>query len=283
MNLLEQTRYLIKKSGLKPDRLKGQNFCVDEKVLANMIKAAEVTSKETVVEVGAGFGFLTEALVKKANRVIAVELEPALAKILRNIQAVNDNLEVLEGDILNTGLLRSPSLAGLARNDYKIVANLPYSITSVFLKKFLTAKNQPQAMTLLLQREVAERICARAGQMSLLAISVQTYARPTIISFIKPDSFWPKPAVQSAIIKIDQLKPFPYSDVSEVQFWRIVKSGFSSKRKTLQNNLANSLHLPKDHVAQILTKIGLKITVRAQELSLDDWHKLSLTVNQPTP
>lgn len=278
MNLLEQTQYLIKKSGLKPDRLKGQNFCVDEKVLANMIKAAEVTGKETVVEVGAGFGFLTEALVKKARRVIAVELEPSLARILRNIQAVNNNLEVLEGDILTIqdhGLLKV--------DNFKIVANLPYSITSVFLKKFLTAKNQPHAMTLLLQREVAERICARAGQMSLLAVSVQLYAQSRIVSFVAPDSFWPKPSVQSAIIKIENIKPFPYSDISEVKFWRIVKCGFSAKRKTLQNNLANSLHLPKDQVAQILTNLGLKVTVRAQELSLDDWYKLSLIVNPPTP
>ncbi|MDP2586374.1 MAG: 16S rRNA (adenine(1518)-N(6)/adenine(1519)-N(6))-dimethyltransferase RsmA [Candidatus Komeilibacteria bacterium] len=275
MNLLEQTQYLIKKSGLKPNRLKGQNFCIDEKVLANMIKAAEVTAKETVVEVGAGFGFLTEALVKKAGQVIAVELEPVLARILKNIQAVNANLEVMEGDILTIqdhGLLKV--------DKYKIVANLPYSITSVFLKKFLTAKNQPSSMTLLLQREVAERICARAGQLSLLAISVQLYARPTIVSFIQPASFWPKPTVQSAIIKIDQLHAFPYSDVKEEHFWRIVKSGYCAKRKTLHNNLANSLHHPKDQVSEILAKIGLKNTVRAQELTIEHWHNLTLILDK---
>jgi len=272
MNLLEQTKILIRQNNLRPDKLKGQNFCVDEHVLANMIKAAEVTAKDTVVEVGAGFGFLTESLAHQAGRVIAVELEPALARILKNIQAVNDNLEVLEGDILRIqdhGLLKV--------DKFKIVANLPYSITSVFLKKFLTAKNKPESMTLLLQREVAERICARAGQMSLLAISVQLYAQPKIVSFIPSISFWPIPKVQSAIIKIDQLKPFPYSDISEDHFWRVVKSGFCAKRKTLHNNLANSLHLSKDQVSAILAKVGLKITVRAQELTLTNWH--DLTVN----
>ena len=270
MNLLEQTKFLIKQNNLKPDKLKGQNFCVDEKVLTAMVKAADLTANDTVLEVGAGFGFLTAELVKKAGHVIAVELEPAMAKILKNIQAVNDNLEVLEGDILriqDNGLLMV--------DKFKIVANLPYSITSAFLRKFLTSGNRPSSMTLLLQREVAERICSSAGQMSMLAISVQLYARPKIVSFIPSSSFWPIPKVQSAIIKIDQLKPFPYSDVKEDKFWQVVKSGFSSKRKTLHNNLSNSLHLSKDQISEILAKVGLKITVRAQELSIENWRQLS--------
>lgn len=271
MNLLEQTKILIRQNNLKPDKLKGQNFCVDEKVLAAMVNAADISANDTVLEVGAGFGFLTELFIKKAKRVIAVELEPALVKILKNIQAVNQNLEVLSGDILriqDDGLLKV--------DDYKIVANLPYSITSVFLKKFLTVKNPPTDMTLLLQKEVAERICAAPGQMSLLAISVQLYAKPKIVSIFGPEAFWPRPTVKSAIIKIKNIKPFPYSDIAEAKFWQVVKSGFCSKRKTLQNNLSNSLHLPKPLITQILAKIGLKNTVRAQELTLNSWHQLAV-------
>ncbi len=273
MNLLEQTQYLIKKTGLKPDRLKGQNFCVDEKVLADVVKTAEVSKNDTVLEVGAGFGFLTVKLAKAAGRVIAVEIDQDLIKVLRNLEKVYDNLEVVEGDILKISNFPSHgALYGVARNDFKVVANLPYSITSVFLRKFLTARPKPVSMTLLLQQEVAIRICAAAGQMSLLALSVQLYSEPKIVKLVSASSFWPKPRVDSAILHLGRIRDFPYAqEISEQHFWQVLRSSFCSKRKTLANNLASSLHLAKIEAETALKQAGLKPLVRAQELALADW------------
>jgi 16S rRNA (adenine1518-N6/adenine1519-N6)-dimethyltransferase len=163
------------------------------------------------------------------------------------------------------------------------VANLPYGISSAFLKKFLTAKNKPQSITLLLQREVAERICAPAGEMSLLSVSVQLYARPQIIKIISQKSFYPPPKVESAIIHLDRITDFPYTEMfsgltdrqAEKKYWQVLRAGFCSKRKTLENNLANSFHLPKNKVKQAILQAGLAPAARAQELSLDDWLKLT--------
>ena len=157
---------------------------------------------------------------------------------------------------------------------------MPYSITSTFLKKFLTGELKPESMTLLIQKEVAQRICARAGQMSLLALSVQLYAQPKIIRFVSKNSFWPKPKVDSAILQIDKIGGFPYqSQVEEQKFWQVLKIGFSAKRKTLENNLANGFYLPKEKARQIIVQAGLKPISRAQELSLAEWLRLAKSFN----
>ncbi|MBU1131266.1 ribosomal RNA small subunit methyltransferase A [Patescibacteria group bacterium] len=272
MDLLFQTKFFIKKTGLKPDKLKGQNFCVDEEVIKEMVRVAQVSNKDMVLEVGPGFGFLTAELLKKAKQVMAVELEKKLIGVLKRLEKVHQNLEVVEGDIFKIPNYKF-------KNSYKIVSNLPYSITSAFLKKFLTADNKPQAMTLLIQKEVAERICAKPGQMSRLALSVQLYGRPQIIKIVSPESFWPQPKVASAILQIDNIMAFPYADrLAEKDFWRIVRSGFCSKRKQLHNNLAGSLQLPADKVKQILLKLSLDPKIRAQELSINNWVELSCYV-----
>ena len=285
MNLLSQTKYLIKKVNLKPDKLKGQNFCIDEELLKEIVKAADVSGKDTVLEVGAGFGFLTTELLKKAKKVIAVEIDSKLFKVLKQLEKFNDNLEIIEGDILQIPrnkfqVTKKSQIPNLKFQNYKIVANLPYSITSTFLKKFLTGELKPESMTLLIQKEVAQRICARAGQMSLLALSVQLYAQPKIIRFVSKNSFWPKPKVDSAILQIDKIGGFPYqSQVEEQKFWQVLKIGFSAKRKTLENNLANGFYLPKEKARQIIVQAGLKPISRAQELSLAEWLRLAKSFN----
>jgi len=273
MNLLEKTKLLLKQTRLRPDKLKGQNFCVDEKVLQDMVLTAGLKKNETVLEVGPGFGFLTEKLLQACGRVIAVELERSLADLLKKSSGLYENLEVIGGDILKLDI--SKIIAG----PYKIAANLPYSITSFFLKKFLTAKAKPESMTLLVQREVAERICARPGVMSLLALSVQLYAKPEIIKKIDSSSFWPQPKVISAIIKIEEIRDFPFAEqVEEKVFWQIIKAGFCARRKTLENNLSNSFHLDKAKVKKIIEKAGLLSKVRPQELNLDSWLKIAITM-----
>jgi 16S rRNA (adenine1518-N6/adenine1519-N6)-dimethyltransferase len=282
MELIEQTKILIKQIGLKPDKLKGQNFCIDQKVIDQMIKAAELKADDIVLEVGPGFGFLTSALCQSAGRVIAVELEPELASITSRLKKFHHNLEVIQGNILKL----EPEKIFKNRNAsqpvaYKIVANLPYSITSVFIKKFLTVINQPQSLTLLLQKEVAERICAKAGQLSLLAISVQLYAQPQIAVQVKNECFWPQPKVGSAILKINNLHHYTENTkVTEKMLWQVVKSGFSSKRKQLHNNLANGLHLTKEQISLIFKKSALQPQVRAQQLSIEDWLKIAEIYHQ---
>ena len=272
MNLLEKTKLLLKQTRLRPDKLKGQNFCVDEKVLQDMVLTAGLKKNETVLEVGPGFGFLTEKLLQACGRVIAVELEPALADLLKKSSGLYENLEVIGGDILKL------DISEIITGPYKIAANLPYSITSFFLKKFLTAKVKPESITLLVQREVAERICARPGAMSLLALSVQLYAKPEIIKKIDSSSFWPQPKVVSAIIKIEEIRDFPFAEqVEEKVFWQIIKAGFCARRKTLENNLSNSFHLDKAKVKKIIEKAGLLSKVRPQELNLDSWLKIAIT------
>ena len=270
MDLLSQTKHLIKQTGLAPDKLKGQNFCVDQVVLEQMVSSASLSAKDTVLEIGPGFGFLTKGLVEKAKRVVAIELDQKLFANLENMSEANPNLEVINADILKV------KIEDLELGRYKIVANLPYGITSRFLKKFLASGIQPESMALLLQQEVAERICAPAGKMSLLAVSVQLYARPEIVASVGPEAFYPSPKVDSAIVLIKNIRPFPFGkEIDEKKYWSAVKAGFCSKRKTLENNLANSFHLPKAEVRGKLQKAGLKSNIRAQELTLENWLSLA--------
>jgi 16S rRNA (adenine1518-N6/adenine1519-N6)-dimethyltransferase len=164
MDLLEQTKYLIKQHHFAPNSLKGQNFCVDEKVLETMVKTADISQSDEVLEVGPGFGFLTAEILKKTSQVTAVELEACLVKMLQSLAELHSGLRVIHKDILRV------EDVDLNLKNYKIVANLPYSVTSAFLKKFLNIMPKPASMTLLVQKEVAERICSIPGQMSLLAI-----------------------------------------------------------------------------------------------------------------
>jgi len=291
MNLLEKTKLLIKQTHLRPDKLKGQNFCIDEKVLQEMIVAAELKADETVLEVGPGFGFLTDKLVQKCGKVVAVELEPVLASLLKKSEwlssTIGGNLEVVFGDILK---FRPEAYQPMAEDQnssthslkkFKIVANLPYGITSVFLKKFLTGEHKPESMTLLVQQEVAERICALPGEMSLLGLSVQLYAKPKIIKKVGSVCFWPQPKVVSAILKIEDIHDFPFAKQTEEKFfWQVLRAGFCAKRKTLENNLSNSFHLNKAEVKKIIEKIGLLGNVRAQELSLDNWLAVAVALQK---
>jgi 16S rRNA (adenine1518-N6/adenine1519-N6)-dimethyltransferase len=198
MDLLERTKEICKLHSIYPSRSKGQNFLIEENVYDKIIAAADLKKIDAVLEVGPGLGFLTAKLAAAAGKVLAVELDDKLAAYLRaDLSGKFENVEILNENVLD---LRLPS--PLLPADYKIVANLPYNITSVFIRKFLTAEHQPREMILMLQKEVAERICAKPGKMSLLALSVQFYAEPEIIAYVPKENFWPMPQVGSAIIKI---------------------------------------------------------------------------------
>jgi 16S rRNA (adenine1518-N6/adenine1519-N6)-dimethyltransferase len=276
-DIYKKTKEFCRLYNITPARSRGQNFLIKEEIYNKIIKTAEIKKDDVILEVGPGFGFLTAKLAQKAEKVIAVELDNKIAEILKTgfIAQGVDNIKVVNENILDLEINTPLAMGG--RGKYKIVANLPYNITSVFLKKFLSAENKPELMVLMLQREVAERICARPGKMSLLAVSVQFYAEPEIIAYAPAEDFWPQPEVDSAIIKIKIKSSPPFLNKggkNEKDFFRLVKIGFSARRKMLKNNLANGYHITQTEAEERLKQAGFSPKIRAQELSVADWKKL---------
>jgi len=267
-DLLAKTRELCRLFEIKPARSKGQNFLINEKIYDDLVKAAELKLEDTVLEIGPGLGFLTAKLAKKVKKVIAVELDDKLADYLQTgIDAQGlENIEIINEDILRVNLD-----SHLDKN-YKIVANLPYNISSLFLRLFLSARHKPELLVLMLQKEVAERIIATPPEMSILAVSVQYYGAPEIIRLVKAGNFWPEPKVDSAIIKI-KIKT-EETGLDDKKFFQIVRIGFSAKRKMLKNNLAAGLKFDQKKMANILVEQGFDLKIRAEDLSLADWQKL---------
>lgn len=270
MDLLKQMKEICRIYEISPKRSKGQNFLVTESIYDKIVTSAEIGQTETIVEVGPGLGFLTAKLAKKAKKVIAVELDDRLAEVLRigiDSQGV-ENVEILNQDILKF----NPENIG----PYKIVANIPYNISSILLRTFLEAKNKPEMMVLMVQKEVANRIVAQAPDMNMLALSVQFYGQPEIIKEVKAGNFWPEPKVDSAVIKI-KIKQTKYSREEEKIFFRLAKIGFAAKRKMLKNNLCGGLKLKGEErkkIEDIFEKLKFSPKVRAEDLSLENWENL---------
>jgi len=272
--MIDQIKKLCQAYGITPQRSKGQHFLMDATVIDTMVETARLTSRDTVLEVGPGLGILTEALVASAGRVVSVELDRKLFALLQAKFVASQNLELVNDDILHG------NLADRLGADYKVVANIPYNITSRFLKNILTAAVKPSTAVILVQKEVAERICAPAGQLSLLGISVQLYGRPAVIATVGRQQFWPMPAVDSAIVAIRDIQPAAaiaaqLKPVTEKQFWQLVRIGFSAKRKKLVNNLAAGLKVSGKNIESAAAEVGLASNVRAQNLMVADWQQLA--------
>ena len=276
MDLLEQTKNLCRLYDIKPARSRGQNFLIEEKIYDDVVAAADLRPDDFILEVGPGLGFLTAKLAARAKRVVAVEIDKKLVEALKaGLVAKNiKNVEVINENVLEIKI-QPPLFPPYQGGGYKIAANLPYNITSIFLRKFLEAGNKPELMVLMLQKEVAERITAEPGEMSLLAVSVQFYARPEIIEIVPKKCFWPEPEVDSAIVKITPLNPrLSGGREREREFFRLVKFGFSARRKMLKNNLAAGLRIGQAEAAAKIKQAGFNEKIRAQELAVADWLKL---------
>ena len=260
---------LMNQYGIRPTKKRGQNFLIDEEVYERILDTADLLDMDTVLEIGPGLGTLTGYLADEVQKVIAVELDKKLVELLRDTFVDHPTVAIVEGDILDQPV----SVFGV-QPPYKVVANIPYNITAPILRKFLVDDVQPTDMTLLMQREVGERITAKPGSMSILGISVQLYGTPSLVDIVPARALLPPPEVESCIVRIDNIHPFPYTDISERDFWRVVKIGFSAKRKQLKNNLASGLDISINDVVGALEKIGLLPTVRAQELSIMDWYEI---------
>lgn len=255
-----------------PSKL-GQNFLKNKDIVKRIINSANLTMDDVVLEIGPGRGILTEELAKVCNKVVAVEIDNDLIKILKDKFKNYENIEIINEDILKTDLVELIS-DKIQNSCYKVIANLPYYITSPIIRMFLESEFPPKEMILMVQKEVAERIVEKPGKMSILSVSVQYYADPELLFYVGKDNFDPIPEVDSAVIRItDNAKRVVQEESNK--FFRVVRAGFCSKRKTLVNNLANSFHLEKKEVEEKLKTVPLSGTARAQELDIEKWKKIS--------
>ena len=277
--LFSQTRKLMRRSGLRARKGLAQHFLVDDEVLKLVVSTAQLAPVDIVIEVGPGLGVLTAELARQAGRVLAIELDNKLAAILQQTLASFDNVAIINQDVLEIDpatLLREQEIKipSPADTSYKVVANLPYYITSPVLRHFLEASLKPQTMVVMVQKEVAESIAAAPGQMSLLSISVQFYGRPTVVSHVPADSFYPPPEVDSAILRIDVYSQPPIPITNVKGFFDLVRAGFTASRKQIANSLAQGLQLPKSEILPFLEKSDIAPQRRAETLTLEEWAHL---------
>ena len=260
---------LLKSHGLRPDKSLGQNFLVDDHHLARIVEASGVQPTDEVLEVGAGLGSLTRHLSAAARRVVAVELDKALLPILSQVLTGVENVEIVPGDILQIEISRY-----FKRSGFLVIANIPYYLTSNLIRHLLEAEPRPARLALTIQREVAQRACAQPPDMSLLSLSVQLYGKPHIAHHIPAGAFYPAPKVDSALLIVD-LFDAPRLPESKIEaFFKISKTAFSQKRKTLANSLAALPSLNKAEAAAKLEAAGIDPRRRPQTLTLEEWEKL---------
>jgi 16S rRNA (adenine1518-N6/adenine1519-N6)-dimethyltransferase len=280
-SLSAETRGLLRHFGLRVRKGLGQHFLVDEEVLGLITSAAELTLTDVVMEIGPGLGVLTRELAGHAGWVVAIELDDKLVTILNQTLARFSNVTIINEDVLRvtpSALLEEQKtrfpLAIASPFSYKVVANLPYYVTSPVLRHFLEASVKPQIMVVMVQKEVAEAITAGPGRLSLLGVSVQFYGEPVIISHVPARCFYPVPEVDSAILRIS-LYPQPAMAVADTKsFFKLVRAGFTAPRKQIVNSLVQGLGLPKTEVLLLLEKTGVLPRRRAETLALDEWARL---------
>jgi len=263
-------RALLRAYQLRPHKGLGQNFLIDQAALRKLTEAAEIEPLAEVLEIGPGVGSLTVWLAGAARRVVAVELDGQLMPILEQVLAEAKNVSLVHGDILK---IKPESL--LESDGYLVVANIPYYITSAIIRHLLESKPRPARLVLTMQREVAERICAQMGDLSLLALSVQVYGHPRAVLRIPAGAFYPAPKVDSVTLRVD-LYPQPLVPPENLPtFFRLAKAGFSQKRKTLRNALAGSLGWNRQQINDLLEQAEIDPQRRAETLSLDEWKRLT--------
>jgi len=276
----------LRRFDLQARKSLGQHFLIDRDVLELIVATAEITATDTVVEVGPGLGVLTGELAGKAGLVVAVEKDSRLSAVLGDTMTSRRNVTVINKDILEVepaSLLEGlPLPATVSPLSYKVVANLPYYITSAVLRHFLEAKVKPEIMVVMVQKEVAEAIVAEPGGMSLLSVSVQFYGRPGIISYVPAKCFYPAPEVDSAILRVDLYPQPPVAVTDEKTFFALVRAGFTAPRKQIANSLAQGLKWSKADVLSLLEKASIVTQRRAETLSLDEWARLWQVFTQVT-
>jgi 16S rRNA (adenine1518-N6/adenine1519-N6)-dimethyltransferase len=268
---------LVRRYQIDPKRSLGQNFLIDEGYLDKVAASAELTSADAVLEIGPGPGTLTERLAAQAGTVVAVELDDRLIDLLHSRFADRPAVRIVHGDILD---LRPADLFVPPAPSFKLVANLPYYITSAVLRHMLETPPRPTLAVVMVQKEVALRICARPGDLSLLAVSVRFYAAPRLVHTVPAGAFYPRPKVDSAVLRLDVYPEPAVRDVEPERFFRVVRAGFGQKRKQLANSLSAGLALPKPAVRQALEAAEIDPARRAETLDLHEWRNLALCLDE---
>jgi 16S rRNA (adenine1518-N6/adenine1519-N6)-dimethyltransferase len=261
---------LLRAHQLHPKKGLGQNFLSDPVTLQRIVDAAELQPDAHVLEVGPGLGSLTRYLARAAGHVVAVELDQALLPVLQEVLASFNNVRIVQGDILELNPAELMPVSG-----YMVVANIPYYITSAVIRHLLEAPVKPSRIVLTVQSEVADRIAAKPGKLSLLALSVQVYGQPRTAARIPAGAFYPPPKVDSAVVRVD-LYPEPLIPVEQLNtFFRLAKAGFHQKRKMLRNSLVGGLSLAQERVEELLQVAGIDPQRRAETLSIEEWRGLT--------
>jgi 16S rRNA (adenine1518-N6/adenine1519-N6)-dimethyltransferase len=275
---VHELRNMLYAHNMRPSKSFGQNFLIDRVVLQKIVEAADIAPGDELLEVGAGTGVLTRELAQRARRVVAVELERAMLELLQETIAEFPNVELIARNLL---LLDPLEVFGQA--DYKLVANLPYYITAPTFRHFLESANAPRLIVVMVQWEVAQRITAQPGDLSLLGISVQFYGQPSIIARVPAKAFYPAPKVDSAILRIDVHPQVPLSVAERDRFFRVVQAGFSMRRKQLHNSLTHGLHYKNERIREWLALATIDASRRAETLSIDEWLRLWRVIDQAVP
>ena len=260
---------LLRRYDLRPHKGLGQNFLQDPLALEKIVSAAEIQQTDTVLEIGPGLGSLTRYLAVSAREVIAVELDKNLLLPLQAVLSPYQNIHLIQGDILKL----SPTDLNLESN-YIVVANIPYYITSAVIRHLLESASKPRRIVLTVQKEVAQRICAKPGDLSLLALSVQVYGEPRVVATIPANAFFPAPKVDSAVLLVDIYSSPRIKEELLDTFFKLIKAGFSQKRKTLRNSLSSGLHISPPSAADLLTRANIDPQRRAETLSIEEWQRL---------
>ncbi len=264
----QEIKHLLEKHSLDPKKSLGQNFLIDKNISEKIIQAGEISKTDTVIEVGSGVGSLTVPLSQKAKKVITIEKDEKMIPPLKEVLKEINNIEIINKDVL----LFTPQI-----KNYKLIANIPYYITSPIIKKFLTETRRPSLIILTIQKEVAQRMCARPPKMNLLAIATQFYGNPKIVSRVSRNSFWPIPKVDSSIIRIEPKKERNTTPEFEKKLFNVIRKGFSSPRKQLFKNLS-SFSAIKSLKNKKLKETDL--SKRAENLSIKEWIELTKNITK---
>lgn len=271
MNLYEETQMLLNQYGLRANKKLGQNFLINQQIIDDIIEKSEITKEDTVLEIGPGLGSLTKALINNAKRVIAVELDENMVNILKN-RFNQENLEIINDDILKINLNEITNRYG----KIKVVANLPYYITTPIVMKLLEEEYDIESITVMVQKEVGERLCAKPGSRDFGAVTVGVnyYSKSKIIIDVPKDNFMPVPEVDSCVIKLDILDTPPVELKDKKRFFRLIKAAFSQRRKTINNSLASG-EFSKEAILNVLDKLNIDAKLRAEDLSIQDFANIT--------
>ena len=275
MDLREETIAILNKYGLRANKKLGQNFLINESIIYDIVKKANVTKEDVVIEIGPGLGSLTKELINNAKKVIAIELDPNMIDILKSRFGIFDNFEVIYGDVLKIDL--EELIKGY--DSVKVVANLPYYITTPIIMKLLEDKLKIKSITVMVQKEVGERICAthKDKEYGAITVSVQYYSEPQIIIDVPKENFLPAPEVDSCVIRLDMREKPLVSLKDEKLFFRLVKGAFTQRRKTINNSLTCS-GKSKEEIIAALNKLGIDSKLRAENLSIQKYADIANTL-----